>query len=105
LEKAKGEREMKINVNVEVPDEEYCDRCDYLLNFTDIDELQKLANAIIIQAAKDYRTALRKLRRNPRNHLAQAEAESIEQFFRSDWYKCLTDVDGEMVIRKLREED
>jgi hypothetical protein len=39
LEKAKGEREMKINVNVEVPDEEYCDRCDYLLNFTDIDEL------------------------------------------------------------------
>ena len=70
-----------------------------------MDPYEKLANAIIIQAAKDYRTALRKLRRNPRNHLAQAEAESIDRFFRSGWYKCLTDVDGEMVIRKLREED
>ncbi len=66
---------------------------------------EKLANAIIIQAAKDYRTALRKLRRNPRNHLAKAEADSVERFFRSDWYKCLTSVDGEMVLRKLREED
>ena len=66
-----------------------------------MDPYEKLANAIIIQAAKDYRTALRKLR----NHLAQAEAESIDRFFRSGWYKCLTDVDGEMVIRKLREED
>lgn len=66
---------------------------------------ENLANAIILQAAKDYRSALRKLKRSPRNHLAQAEADSIERFFRSDWYKCLTDVDGEMVIRKLREEN
>ena len=36
-----------------------------------MDPYEKLANAIIIQAARDYRTALRKLRRNPRNHLAQ----------------------------------
>lgn len=66
---------------------------------------ENLANAIILQAAKDYRSALRKLKRCPRNRLAQAEADSIERFFRSDWYKCLTDVDGEMVIRKLREEN
>lgn len=70
-----------------------------------MDPYEKLANAIIIQAAKDYRATLRKLRRNPRNHLAQAETDSIERFFRSGWYKCLTDVDGEMVLRKLREED
>ena len=70
-----------------------------------MDPYEKLANAIIIQAAKDYRAALRKLRRNPRNHPAQAETDSIERFFRSGWYKCLTDVDGEMVLRKLREED
>lgn len=65
---------------------------------------EKLANAIIIQAAKDYRAASRKLKRNPRNHLAQAETDSIERFFRSGWYKCLTKVDGEMLIRKLKEE-
>lgn len=66
-----------------------------------MDPYEKLANAIIIQAAKDYRAAARKLKRNPRNHLAQAETDFIERFFRSDWYKCLTDVDGEMLIRKL----
>ena len=70
-----------------------------------MDSYEKLANAIVIQAAKDYRTAERKLKRNPRNQLAKAEADSIERFFRSDWYKCLTEVDGEMVLRKLREEE
>lgn len=70
-----------------------------------MDPYEKLANAIVIQAAKDYRTVLRKLKRNPRNQLAKAEADSIERFFRSDWYKCLTEVDGEMVLRKLREEE
>ena len=70
-----------------------------------MDPYEKLANGIVIQAAKDYRTALRKLKRNPRNQLAKAEADSIERFFRSDWYKCLTEVDGEMALRKLREEE
>lgn len=70
-----------------------------------MDPYEKLANGIVIQAAKDYRTALRKLKRNPRNQIAKAEADSIERFFRSDWYKCLTEVDGEMVLRKLREEE
>ena len=65
---------------------------------------EKLANAIILQAVKDYRSALRKLKRKPGNALAHAEIDSIERFFRSDWYKCLTEVDGEMLIRKLKEE-
>ena len=60
--------------------------------------------AIIIQAAKDYRVALRRLRRKPNNKDAQAEKESIERFFRSDWFRALTEVDGEMLIRKLNEE-
>lgn len=68
------------------------------------DPYRTLANAIIVQAAKDYRTALRKLKRNLHNHLAQSDADSIERFFRSDWYKSLTEVDGEMLIRKLKEE-
>lgn len=65
---------------------------------------ENLANAIILQAVKDYRAAKKKLKRNPRNTLAQSEIESIERFFRSDWYAALTDVDGRMLIRKLREE-
>ena len=65
---------------------------------------EKLANAIIIQAAKDYRVALRRLRRKPGNKEARSEKESIERFFRSDWFRALTEVDGEMLIRKLNEE-
>lgn len=65
---------------------------------------ETLANAIILQAVKDYRAAGRKLKRNPRNHLAQVEIDSIEKFFRSDWYASLTQVDGEMLIRELQKE-
>lgn len=71
---------------------------------SDITNYENLANAIILQAVKDYRIAMRKLNRKPGNALAQAEIDSIERFFRSDWYKCLTDVDGELLIKKLKEE-
>lgn len=72
---------------------------------SEITPYENLANAIVLQAAKDYRAARRKLKKKPGNTLVQAEIDSIERFFRSGWYKCLTDVDGEMLIRKLREED
>lgn len=65
---------------------------------------ENLANAIILQAAKDYRAALRKLKRNPQNKDAKYTISEVERFFRSDWYKMLTDVDGELIIKKLREE-
>lgn len=65
---------------------------------------ERLADAIILQAVRDYRTALKALRMNPRNKAAQTEKESVERFFRSQWYQALTTVDGEMLIRKLNEE-
>ena len=65
---------------------------------------ERLANAIILQAVRDYRTALKALRMNPRNKAAQTEKESVERFFRSQWYQALTTVDGEMLIKKLNEE-
>jgi hypothetical protein len=43
---------------------------------------ENLANAIILQAAKDYRKALRTLSLNPHNRSAQYECRSIESFFR-----------------------
>lgn len=67
---------------------------------------ENLANAIILQAVKDYRAALKKLKRNPYSNLSitKAEIASIERFFRSPWYEALTNVDGELLIKKLREE-
>lgn len=65
---------------------------------------ENLANAIILQAVKDYRTALKCLDRNPNNRSAQSDKTEVERFFRSQWYSALTSVDGEMLIRSLQEE-
>ena len=65
---------------------------------------EKLANAIILQAVSDYRAALNKVKKNPKNRDAIDEALQIEKFFRSEWYQVLTAVDGEYLIDRLRKE-
>lgn len=65
---------------------------------------EKLANAIILQAVSDYRAALKKVKKNPKNRDAIVEALQIEKFFRSEWYQVLTSVDGEYLIDRLRKE-
>lgn len=69
------------------------------------DGYRRLANAVIIIAAKDYRMALRKQRKNPHNKAVKTELAKIEDFFHSDRYKALTDVDGDMILQGLREEE
>lgn len=63
-----------------------------------------LANAIIEQAVKDYREALRSLRRHPDSKAAMQTAMEIENFFHSDWYGVLTDIDPDYLIDRLRKE-
>ena len=63
-----------------------------------------LANAIILQAVKDYRSALKKLSRGRNNKDAKNMKEEVERFFRSSWFGMLTQIDPEMLIRKLQEE-
>ena len=69
-----------------------------------IDNYNNLANAIILQAVKDYRKALRTLSINPNNRSAQYERRRIEQVFRSGWFGALTSIDPEMLIAKLKAE-
>lgn len=59
-----------------------------------MDLYENLANAIIMQAVKDYR--------HTKNNGAKAH---IIRFFRSDWFKVLTDLDCEVLIAKLKGED
>lgn len=56
--------------------------------------MENLANAIVTQAAKDYEDALR-------NENA-GRIKECERFFRSNWYRQLTTVDGEYLIERLR---
>lgn len=65
---------------------------------------QSLANAIILQAVKDYRESIRLLEMNPNDKMAQREKRSIERFFHSNWFSILTDLDGELLLKKLKEE-
>jgi hypothetical protein len=71
---------------------------------SDITNCENLANAIILQAVKDYRMALKCLRANPKNRTARADKDEIDRFFRSQWFMVLTSVDGEMLIRSLNME-
>lgn len=65
---------------------------------------ERLANAIILQAVRDYQKALKALKKNPKNHSAMDDAMACERFFRSGWYQTLTSVDGEYLIERLRKE-
>lgn len=65
---------------------------------------ERLANAIILQAVKDYRNALKRLNKHPNRDIDLYMKKEVEQFFRSSWYSCLTTLDPEMLIRKLNEE-
>ena len=68
------------------------------------DPYENLANSIILLAVKDYRDALKKLKKWPRNEAAQIMKAAVERFFRSAWYRELTSVDGEFLISKLQAE-
>lgn len=65
---------------------------------------ENLANAIILQAVKDYRGALKKLEKRPNYEPAKIMKNEVERFFRSDWYRELTSIDGNILIKKLKSE-
>ena len=66
---------------------------------------QKLVNAIVEQAVEDYRKAQARIKANPMiaDH-AKVELRQLEQFFRSQWFEALTDVDGQLILSRLKEE-
>lgn len=65
---------------------------------------ENLTNAIILQAVKDYRKTLSRCVRHPEKLNYHEEKTAIERFFRSNWFSFLTDINPDMLIRKLREE-
>ena len=69
-----------------------------------MDIYENLANAIILQAVKDYRGALKSLQRNPTYWKAQGIKAECERFFYSEWFQTLTSLDGRLLVRKLQQE-
>lgn len=88
-----------------------------------MDPYEALANAVIIQAAKDYRAARRQLARhmkkkpvkrsekdprwmkwNSKRIDLEAELSDLKRFFYSDWFTCLSWTDGPALYERLRKE-
>lgn len=68
------------------------------------DPYEDLANAIVIQAAKDYRGANAVLRRKPGSYAAKAMKLDVERFFASPWFGELTNLDPHILLSRLQEE-
>lgn len=65
---------------------------------------EELANAVVLQAVKDYRTAEWRVRRYTDAKKSQVRIRECERFFRSEWFRVLTEINGEELIRQLRSE-
>lgn len=63
---------------------------------------EDLASAVVAQAAREYRAALRILRRHPDDPEAEKRRKELEKFFRGRWFAQLTDLDGEEVMRRTK---
>ena len=85
---------------------------------------ESLANAVIVQAVKDYREAIHFLKRHPhtpdldteeamkdkrkrilRENIIKNEGERdvVEIFFRSGWFETLSNLDGVALLKKVNE--
>ena len=69
-----------------------------------MDPYQELANAIVMQAVKDYRIALLNSKKRPDDKGYQIEVSSLERFFRSGWFGELTSLNAEYLLRRVNEE-
>lgn len=65
---------------------------------------QSLGEAVVLQAVKDYRAALRALRRDPNDRIADGKAQDIESFFRTGLFLMVSRLDPDDLIRRLRKE-
>ena len=78
---------------------------NFIMDEGNYDPYEELANAVVIQACEDYKRAyICHLRSNGKGKRTQKQLEELESFFRSDWYKTLTEVDGELLMERLRNE-
>lgn len=65
---------------------------------------ERLAHAIVMQAVYDYRHYLKVIKKDPKNEDAVYEVKRIENFFLGGWFQALAGIEGEFLIRRLREE-
>ena len=68
------------------------------------DPCEQLANAVILLAVKDWRGAVKTLKKSPRCTDAKRKKDECESFFLSGWFGELTAMNGEWLLEKLKKE-
>ena len=63
---------------------------------------ERLAAAIVVQAVRDYKGALRKEARGKATDSTQGTIVSCEHFFKSEWFEMLSDLNGVALMEKVR---
>ena len=64
--------------------------------------LEDLSNAIVLQAVKDYRSALAGGSVNGRD--SKSVIAECERFFQSEWFNSLTKIDCNYLMKNIRKE-
>ena len=62
-----------------------------------------LAEAIVVQAARDYCIVLNQLKFNKDDESAECEKDKIERFFHSSWYNLLTNVNADYILKRIQQ--
>ena len=63
---------------------------------------EELANAIVLQAFKDYRKTLFKLVQEPEEWKHRSSKKKLERFFHSKWYRTLTDLNPAILMQEAK---
>ena len=69
-----------------------------------MDPYEKLANAVVLQAVRDYRDAVKKLSRGKKNYAAESTKHECERFFKSQHFNTFTELDGRAILSLLEKE-
>ena len=69
-----------------------------------MDGYRELANAVVVQAVKDWRSASAAIRMNPDHEAAKKTLKDCERFFLSDWFGVLSGLNGKAILQKLKAE-
>lgn len=64
----------------------------------------RLAKAIIIQAIKDYRWALKSMKKYKNVREAKKLIRDVEAFFTSEWFCSLSDIDGRRLMKLIKDD-
>ena len=65
---------------------------------------ENLANAIVLQAVKDYREVLARAASYSAKDCYRRSKDDLERFFLSGWFGVLTNLDPELLIGRLKQE-